>query len=543
MQRLPIDLLPELEKSQENKLLTLLSDDVDSPSEEELKLKFWRKVITALCLHKRTLSVKLSDIDLSVRGVQPDSLSRSLSKLHETNNIMTRTSIHDRAKESNAADKKGGLGQLFMGTIFSLFGRTAPSPQALMDEELVVEFLLDKCAQIIVNSVETDSVVCFVVNTHNTAITSPTSSTSSSPYDGAVSNASSSSSSSSLSSSSSASQGVLDKAVKGDDATTTLSTTIPSSGSALTFRDLLIFAAKKHASDDATTYMQDLLLNLKPDDVTLLIDFMVLSGRAMVSPTNANVIKVLGSKLVNEAQASQDGVNLSKHHQVNETDLARLQLNFAIENVKRRTAQLQSQIDEHFEQAKAHKRNKNDVGALIQLKMRKTKTQELERWQKVHFQLDSNLMSLEGAEMNKIVMEAFTQATIGLRSTREGITVESVEDAFEAFNEEMENQREISEALTSGQTNDAIDQDELEAELATMMAEMNFSSSNAVDNNTSNTINTINSSNSSSVSVRAGVNVAASLPSVPTVTPVPAATAQHAPPSAAPPRKMEEALM
>jgi len=500
MNQLPVDLLPELDKAQESKLLDLLSDQTGA-GDEELKRRFWRKCMTAICIHRRTLSVRLSELDLKVRGFEPDSLPMCLTKLYSDKDIVSRSSVHDKVKEANGSGK-GGFGQWVFGTVASLLS-PAPTSQQLMGQDLVVEYLIEKCCQLLVDSIEGESLVCFI------ALKKPTSSMvkPSSPSSSAISTASISA----------FSPGIL----AGGPSTSTIvgSSTAHTTlaGSAATSLHDLIASAAQRLNSVTDFHMQQFLLHLKEDDVSLLLDYMISSGRALVSSSNTNVVKIIGSKMKQTSEKCQ----------LSEVDVSRLQLSFAIENVQRRAASLQSQIDAHTEQAKAHKRNNNEVGALLEIKKRKNKEKEREKWQKVLLQLDTNLMSIEGAEMNRVVMEAFTQATIGLRSTREGISVDSIEDAIDAFNEEMENQKEISGTLTSGQnSSDDINQDELEAELESMMAEMSLSSAN----------NTVNST------VNISAAVASSLPSAPNIAhPPPIA---HTPTPTTSDRRLEEdALM
>lgn len=90
---------------------------------------------------------------------------------------------------------------------------------------------------------------------------------------------------------------------------------------------------------------------------------------------------------------------------------------------------------------------------------------------------------MEGNEINKIVVEAYSSASKALKSVRKesGVTIDSVESAMEMFQDEMDQMQEISDALVSSSVASISDEekDALQAELDAILREENVSSTTA----------------------------------------------------------------
>lgn len=127
----------------------------------------------------------------------------------------------------------------------------------------------------------------------------------------------------------------------------------------------------------------------------------------------------------------------------------------------------------------------NTKQALLELNFKRSIMETRDRIAQALFSLMDARDKIEGTEINKIIADAYKLAGQGLKSVREeaNITADSVDEAYDAFQEQMDEMRDIDEVMTNrgkevfGLESTAEEAAELEAELADLIADMKLSES------------------------------------------------------------------
>ena len=117
---------------------------------------------------------------------------------------------------------------------------------------------------------------------------------------------------------------------------------------------------------------------------------------------------------------------------------------------------------------KANKREK----AMMVLKLRKLKTASLQSTQNQLLNLEKLLVQIETEEMTIETIGAIKKGTEALKITQSIMSLENVENLMEENDEALAKVQEISDALSSADTDLGVDEDELQGELESMMLDM-----------------------------------------------------------------------
>lgn len=144
-----------------------------------------------------------------------------------------------------------------------------------------------------------------------------------------------------------------------------------------------------------------------------------------------------------------------------------LQLRSTLEMLTKREKHLQNQIDE--EQGKAVKfANTNKTAAKAALRKRKQLEGTLDQTSAQIMNLEGQIASIETANINKETLDALKNASSALKGIHGGLTIDKVDATMEDLEEQHAISNEIASALTQGAGANAVDEEDLDEELAAL---------------------------------------------------------------------------
>merc|ERR1712087_356722 len=111
------------------------------------------------------------------------------------------------------------------------------------------------------------------------------------------------------------------------------------------------------------------------------------------------------------------------------------ELNKVSQNLDKREAHLQKLIDECTVNAKKMAKAKNKRGALYHLKKKKMYEKQLDQIFGKKANLDTQIMTLEGAASNKAVLQAMKQGAQTLKATIKEQDIDSIDDVVDEIQE------------------------------------------------------------------------------------------------------------
>jgi charged multivesicular body protein 4 len=134
-----------------------------------------------------------------------------------------------------------------------------------------------------------------------------------------------------------------------------------------------------------------------------------------------------------------------------------------LQMIDKKEEYLQKRIEEETNKARANAVSNKTVAAAA-LKRRKMHEKERDRLGDSRFQLETQINTLESANMNAETMAAMKKASDALKVIHGNITLDKVDTTINALNEQRELANEIAEAIANPVNLD-IDEDELKQEL------------------------------------------------------------------------------
>lgn len=147
-----------------------------------------------------------------------------------------------------------------------------------------------------------------------------------------------------------------------------------------------------------------------------------------------------------------------------------LGLRSQLEMLNKREKHLENQMNEQDALARKHiSTNKNAAKAALRRK--KAFEHSLEQTSAQILTLENQIYSIETANINKETLDAMKSAGTAMQQIHNGLTIDVVDNVMEGLRDQHAIGAEISEAITSGVTNNAIDEDELDEELAELQQE------------------------------------------------------------------------
>lgn len=147
-----------------------------------------------------------------------------------------------------------------------------------------------------------------------------------------------------------------------------------------------------------------------------------------------------------------------------------LQLRGQLEMLNKREKHLQNQMDEQDALARKHVTS-NKTAAKAALRRKKQFEHSLEQTQSQIMTLEREVYSIETANINKETLDAMKNAGAAMKHIHAGLTIDKVDNVMEDLREQHAIGDEISEAITSGVATSAIDEDDLDEELAELQQE------------------------------------------------------------------------
>ena len=140
------------------------------------------------------------------------------------------------------------------------------------------------------------------------------------------------------------------------------------------------------------------------------------------------------------------------------------QLRRAVTQLDKREVHLDKKIQECINNAKAKSKRRDKKGALHELKKKKQYEQQLSKIQEKKLNLETQIMTLEDAHLNKESLQAMKTSASAMRSTVKEADLDKADELMEDINETMDTVNEMN--MMSQPLGDMIDDNELEAELA-----------------------------------------------------------------------------
>ncbi|KAK7529268.1 Snf7-domain-containing protein [Phyllosticta citribraziliensis] len=147
-----------------------------------------------------------------------------------------------------------------------------------------------------------------------------------------------------------------------------------------------------------------------------------------------------------------------------------LQLRGQLEMLSKREKHLQHQIDEQDAIARKNvSANKNVAKAALRRK--KQFEHSLDQTSSQIMTLEREIYSIETANINKETLDAMKNAGAAMQQIHAGLTIDKVDQTMEQLREQHAIGEEISEAIGQPMGNQALDEDELDEELAELQQE------------------------------------------------------------------------
>lgn len=147
-----------------------------------------------------------------------------------------------------------------------------------------------------------------------------------------------------------------------------------------------------------------------------------------------------------------------------------LQLRSTLEMLNKRERHLQNQMDEEDQKARKFV-NTNKAAARAALRKKKQLEATLEQTSAQIMNLEGQIASIETANINKETLDALSNASKAMKTIHGGLTIDKVDATMEDLEEQHAISKEIASALTQGSSANAVDDDELESELADLQQE------------------------------------------------------------------------
>jgi len=141
--------------------------------------------------------------------------------------------------------------------------------------------------------------------------------------------------------------------------------------------------------------------------------------------------------------------------------------------MEKREEFISKKIDVELEKARMMSKKKDKRGALMALKKKKLYEQERNNLANSRFQLEQQIMTMEGARTNMETVKAMKQGATAMKDMGKELDIDNVDDVMDDVREQMDLANEIAEAVTQPMGGDmGYDDEDLEAEFAEMAGEL-----------------------------------------------------------------------
>ena len=203
------------------------------------------------------------------------------------------------------------------------------------------------------------------------------------------------------------------------------------------------------------------LENVSPEDAALVLVFLCSIQKAVVFqlPGGLRGVKIAAKSA------------MLVHPVDSVTDFGILQLKDTIAVLSAQIERIQQQIALATARASELVKIKQRDAALTWIRQRKTLSNELLKRSTVLENLLSAEHSIQSAQNDKELVEAFKAGTQVLKAISKDISPETVEDALEDLRESIINQQDIDSIIAQPLSTEIFDDDEIERELALLVSE------------------------------------------------------------------------
>ncbi|EIM88365.1 vacuolar-sorting protein SNF7 [Stereum hirsutum FP-91666 SS1] len=139
--------------------------------------------------------------------------------------------------------------------------------------------------------------------------------------------------------------------------------------------------------------------------------------------------------------------------------------------IEKKEDYLQKKIDEELKRAKTNATS-NKTAATAALRRKKMHETELDKLSGTRLQLETQINTLESANINAETMQAMKKGSDALKSIHRGMNMDTVDATMNEINTQRELANEISDAISNPAfAGLEVDEDELKAELAELEQE------------------------------------------------------------------------
>mmetsp|Transcript_17908 Transcript_17908/g.43340 ORF Transcript_17908/g.43340 Transcript_17908/m.43340 type:complete len:222 (+) Transcript_17908:257-922(+) len=133
--------------------------------------------------------------------------------------------------------------------------------------------------------------------------------------------------------------------------------------------------------------------------------------------------------------------------------------------LSKRQAFIQTKIDAEMAMIKKKLAAKDKKGALTCMKRKKLYEASVDQLEKMTINIQTQIITLEGAAVNVEAFQANKMFVEGMKKVHGDLTVDKVEEQLQDAQEQMDVQKEITDALANPLATDVEDEDDLLAEL------------------------------------------------------------------------------
>jgi len=215
----------------------------------------------------------------------------------------------------------------------------------------------------------------------------------------------------------------------------------------------------------------------KDSDIKILCQYMKLHGTAILTDDNLII------KFIKQSTTTTTNINSI----ISDSDKARLELKTSIQKIRKKISIMDNEIKECKQKAIKLKQNNDTNSALYECKIMRLKTDHNKKLYSSLCTLEMAISNIEKIDLNASMLEAYVIATKGLKAAKENVSIDTLEDAIDAFNDEMNDAQQYDDLIANAVGSNQYDE-ELEKELENLMTESSTTTTTPSNNITSNPI-------------------------------------------------------
>ena len=217
----------------------------------------------------------------------------------------------------------------------------------------------------------------------------------------------------------------------------------------------------------------------KDSDIKILCQYMKLHGTAIITDDN-RIIKFMKQSTTTTTTTTTTNTT-NNNSIISDSDKARLELKTSIQKIRKKISIMDNEIKECKQKAIKLKQNNDTNSALYECKIMRLKTDHNKKLYSSLCTLEMAISNIEKIDLNASMLEAYVIATKGLKAAKENVSIDTLEDAIDAFNDEMNDAQQYDDLIANAVGSNQYDE-ELENELEKLMTESTTPSNNITSN-------------------------------------------------------------